>query len=336
MRTFFPALNLALVAILFAGCSGSNRAVQPPYVPSEPLAEGTPLPATVQAPALPGWLAPETRSKSEPLLYVSVEETSQILIYPEADYNHSPIGMITSGVSDPWGLYVDKNGNLYVANQTNTVTVYPAGSVNPSAVYSQDLCHPLFPMVDRQGDLFVANGRSCGSGPATVVEYLPGSSTPYQVLQLPATEVDGMDFDAQDNLYVAYRVTANRGHGGIEKFAPGSTQGQILGMTVHKPQGLVVDAQGNILMVDTSKTTRDVVVYAPGARHPNVRVKLPHGSIPNQIAITEKETKLFVSSYNDGYIYVTDYPLTKYSTWTVLEHPGSIIQGVALSNGQVF
>lgn len=300
------------------------------------MAEATPLPASPRRAALPGWLAPDSQSKSEPLLYVSVEEASEILIYPEADYNHSPIGMITSGVSDPWGLYVDKNGNLYVANQSNTVSVYPPGSINPSAVYSQGLCHPLFPMVDRQGDLFVANGRSCGSGPATVVEYPPGSSTPYRVLQLPATEVDGMDFDAQENLYVAYRVTAKRGHGSIEKFAPGSTQGQILGMTVHKPQGLIVDAEGNILMVDTSKTTRDVVAYAPGARYPNVRVKLPHGSIPNQIAITQDETKLFVSSYNDGYIYVTNYPLTKYSTWTVLEHPGSIIQGVALSNGQVF
>jgi DNA-binding beta-propeller fold protein YncE len=243
--------------------------------------------------------------------------------------------MITSGVSDPWGLYVDKNGNLYVANQTNTVTVYPPGSVYPSATYSQGLCHPLFPIVDRQGDLFVANGRSCGSGPATV-EYLPGSTNPYHVLQIPATEVDGLDFDGQQNLYVAYCVTSNRGHGSIEKFAPGSPQGQILGMTVHKPQGLIVDAEGNILMVDTSRTTRDVVVYAPGARHPNARVKLPKGSIPNQIAITKNEDKLFVTSYNDGYVYVTNYPLTRYSTWTVIERPGSIIQGVALSNGQVF
>jgi len=319
MRTFFSALSLAVVAAVLAACSS-----------------GTPLRATPSQAALPGWLAPDAKSKPGPLLYVSVEGSSKVLIYPESDYNHSPIGTITSGVNDPWGLYVDKNGNLYVANQTNTVTVYPAGSVYPSATYSQGLCHPLFAMVDHQGDVFVANGRACGGGHATMVEYLPGSTNPYQVFQTPGTELDGIDFDLQGNLYLAYRVTTNRGHGSIEKFAPGSTQGQILGMTVHKPQGLIVDSQGNVVVVETAHTSRDVVVFAPGARHPSARVKLPEGSIPNQLALTEKEDKLFVSSYNNGYVYVTDYPLTKGSTWTEVEEAGAVIQGVALSNDQVF
>lgn len=348
MRALFSPISTlvpALVAMLLVGCSSSTPALQNPAVPSvvgqattpsEPIAEETPLPQNFLRSALPGWRSPAAQRKNGRLLYASLEGAGEILIYSESAINQAPIGMITSGLSQPWGLYVDKSGNLYVANLNSTVSVYPPGAVTPSLTYSQDLCHPLFTIVDARGNVFVANGRSCGTGPATVVEYAAGSTNADRTLPLPATELDGIDFDRQGNLYVAFRATLKRGHGSIAKFPPGSTKGTILGMLVHKPQGLIVDNEGNILVAETSKTSRDIVVYAPGARFPSARVKLPMGSIPNGIAITEKEHKLFVTSYNNGTVYVTHYPLGKASTWTEIENPGDDVQGVAVSNDQVF
>ncbi|HEY1868654.1 MAG TPA: hypothetical protein VGG70_10200, partial [Candidatus Cybelea sp.] len=178
--------------------------------------------------------------------------------------------MITSGVSNPWGLYVDKNGTLYVANQTGSVTVYPAGSLYPSATYTQNLDRPLYPIADQYGDLFVGNAGTSG----TVVEYLAGSTSTYRVLQTPGTEVDGMDFDQQGNLYVAYRNGFTGGS--VEEFAPGSTQGQILGMTIRQPQGLIVDAEGNIVV--SLSAEKAVVLFRPGAQYRAGGVRLPAGS----------------------------------------------------------
>ncbi|HET6275168.1 MAG TPA: hypothetical protein VFE16_04425 [Candidatus Cybelea sp.] len=308
------------------------------------MPDGSPAPPPAKIPAAPGWLSPNVRSgESGPLVYAGIKGNGEVLIYSETGYNQAPIGKITSGVSAPWGLYVDKNGSLYVANQPSphnggTVKVYPAGSLSPSTTYSQDLYRPLYPIVDQYGDLFVGNGNAYAGG-GTVVEYQAGSTNAYQVLKTPGTEVDGMDFDPEGNLYVAYRVTNDdRGLGSIEEFAPGSAQGRILGMKVHKPQGLIVDNEGDIVVAETATNTKVIAVFRPGKRRPEIRVKLPTGSDATQIAITEDESRFFVASYTDGNIYVLPYPLSKESTWTVLDQtPGQgQLQGIALSNGQVF
>jgi len=347
MRIFTTAVMPAIAAALYAGCSGGNQAAQTRSIPigaaqtqnsvasSNPMAEATPLPAGNSKPASPGWLAPRAHGNtSVPLLYVSVEGSNEVFIYDEFAYDQSPIGKISAGVKTPWGLYVDKAGGLYVAN-AGTVTVYPAGSIYPSLTYSKDLCRPFYSMVDGEGNVFIANGRSCGSNNATVVEFPPGSTTPSQILQTPGVEVDGIDIDPQGNLDVAYR---KRGLGSIERFAPGSSQGQILGMKVHQPQGLIVDNNGNIIVVDTSAKTRCLEVFAAGKLRPHVRLRLPDSGDPNQIAMTQDQSKIFVASFNNGTVYATGYPITKASTWTEVESLGygNDVQGVALSNGQVF
>ncbi|MGC2407064.1 MAG: hypothetical protein WA431_11710 [Candidatus Cybelea sp.] len=93
----------------------------------------------------------------------------------------------------------------------------------------------------------------------TVVDYLSGSTNAYRVLQTSGAEADGVDFDSQGNLYVAYRTSDRKRHS-IEEFAPGSTHGKVLGMTLNEPQGLIVDNRGNILVVARAQT--------PGARDP--------------------------------------------------------------------
>ncbi len=332
MRPFVSVLWITVAALL-AGCSAGNQASQNPELP---VVDGSPAPTPRRGPIAPGWLSLAVRNgTSGPLVYAAVESDDEVLIYPELGTNQAPIGKIMNGISEPWGLWVDKNGNLYVANSSGKVTVYPPGSVDPSATYSQDLYRPLYVIADQNGDVFAGNANGTKGG--TVVEFLVGSTSAHQVLQTPGTEADGMDFDQQGNLYVAYRgATKRNGLGSVEKFAPGSSQGQVLGMKVHQPQGLIVDNEGNILVAETSARERVVALFRPGKTRPKFRVKLPTGSDPTQIAITADESELFVGSFENRNLYVTPYPLTKGSTWTVLDQVPGQLEGVALSNGQVF
>ena len=51
-----------------------------------------------------------------------------------------PVGEISAGIEGPYGLYVDAQHALYVANQkNNTVTKYPYGTTSPSVTYSAQL-----------------------------------------------------------------------------------------------------------------------------------------------------------------------------------------------------
>lgn len=145
-------------------------------------------------------------------IYVADQGYSKVLIFSESDGKQ--IGSITDGVNHPYGLYVDRQGNLYVANEgNNTVTAYPPGSRSPSITWSQDLDNPHYPVVDAKGDLFVSN-----QGNGTVVEYLSGNASTYQVLQTAGAQTDGLDFDSQGNLYVAYRKDDNIQSGASKNF----------------------------------------------------------------------------------------------------------------------
>jgi sugar lactone lactonase YvrE len=267
----------------------------------------------------------------ERLVYVA--DDNQVLIFAEKGRNQPPIGDITTGIDYAYGLAVDRRGSLYVANDgNNTVTVYPRGATSPSKTFSQDLARPLYPIADASLNLWVGNANN-----GTVVEYLHGQTKANQVLQTDGVEADGMDFDAQGNLFVAYR--GSNGLGSIEEFLAGSSQGKSLGMTLNQPQGVVVTNSGTILTVETGGTDR-IDVFPPGYQTPTLELGIK--DIPTELAITKSELTLFVSSLDNGRIYVSQYPLLNPDG-----HPNElhekinvgnygIVQGMALNNGQVF
>lgn len=311
--------------ILIAGCGQT-----PPTPGTTALtarsASSSPVPPAPSAIKPLGWISPNATS-SGPLVYVAAEYDDAILIYSEND--GTLLGEITSGIGRPYGLWVDKNHNLYVANQgNNTVTAYVEGSTTPYQTWSQGLGYPEYVIVDGSGDLFVSNHNN-----GTVEEYRPGSSTPYAVLQTAGTEGDGMGFDTQGHLYVAYRNGNAKRHGYIEKFAPGTTQGRVLGMTLNEPQGLVVDRNGNISVVATGSADR-IESFGPGKQRRFNVLHAPAGTTLTQIALTSDQTQLFASTFYDA--LSIGYPLPTSGTFMTLFAPPELIQGIALSNGQTF
>ncbi len=290
-----------------------------------------PSPAAQPAQAAgPGWISPAAKSDSA---FVYVADGDEVLIYPEQGKNPPPIGMISDGVSGAYGLYVDRHGNLYVANDgNNSVTEYAQGSLSPSATYSGNLSRPLYPLVDRKGNLWVGNANN-----GTVVEFLHGHTTPHKILQTLGTEADGMDFDSSGNLYVAYRNYYYY-NGSIEEFAPGSIVGRDLGMQLNQPQGVIVSTTGTILAVETGGTNR-IDVFAAGSNTPALEVGV--SGTPTQIAITEPEHKLLVSTLEKGTVYEIRFPLNNPNGSPNVLHEKIDVgnngtQGLALSNGQYF
>jgi|GEM_PF-395026 len=280
-----------------------------------------------------GWISPSVRFRRT----VYVADDQEVLIFPQGPRNPAPIGKITDGVESAYGLCIDRYGSLYVANQySNTVTVYPLGSTEPSQTYSEDLDRPLYPAVDSNQNLWVTNADN-----GTVVEYKHGTTTVKQVLQTPGTEADGLGFDVQGNLYVAYR-SSGRGTGSIEEFNLHTGKGTLLGMSLNQPQGVVVTNAGTILTVETGGTSQTdrIDVFPPGYQIPTLEVGVK--DIPTQLAIDSHETTLFVSSLEHDDIYASPYPLLNPNGSPNVLHEEisvgnyGVVQGLALSDGQIF
>ncbi|HVR45323.1 MAG TPA: hypothetical protein VMT95_01590 [Candidatus Binatia bacterium] len=323
------ALSIGAAAALLAGCGGPQPSgpttfpqVQQEDPVSTPLPSGTVLHRASQP--LP------RQAMRQPLLYMGDTAGAAIDIYPLTGPNKQRIGRITNGVVDPWGLSLDANNTLYVANLSRTVRVYPNGSSSPSMTYSRGLHEALYAVADSAGHVLVAD--TVVGGPkkgGLVIEYNAGTNVPIKKVRLGAEE-DGMAQDASGNLYVAYRRTSRTGiDSSIAEFGPGLTNKRLLGMTINQPQGLVVDSSGNLVVAESQSD--DIKVFPPGATTPSVTVKVPANSNIGELAMQNNETTLWVSS-EGGDVYSMPYPLTPSTIPTVYEHTYAFSNGVAVTH----
>ncbi len=329
----FAVALLAGCATPFEGAPASGGAIESSG--AAPRVFATPLwMAAPRGPRPKGWMAPEVRY-GESLIYLA--GGGGVRVYRERGHNPPQVGSIVDGVDGAWGLCVDREGKLYVANRSaNTVTVYPYGSVTPVATYSSSLNGPMYPIVDHDGNLFVTN-----SDDSRVVEYLAHQVTPHAILHPPGTESDGMAFDAAGNLYVTYRNGLYAG--GIVRYAPGATQGEILPISLIQPQGLVISRAGQMLAVQTGYAD-GLYIFPPGLPKHGQEFGPPHElkvfATPTELVLNTAEHRIFLSTYEP--IYDTGYPL-KNGDGTLyrllhrkLTFRYSGAEGMALSNAQHF
>ncbi len=101
--------------VSFAGCGGLQQIAQTASPQLQGDAVSSPLPRGMVSQPAPWPLAhyPQT---SQPLLYVGIDNPSAIDIFPLTGPNQRQVGSITNGIDAPWGLSVDSNKSLYVAN----------------------------------------------------------------------------------------------------------------------------------------------------------------------------------------------------------------------------
>jgi hypothetical protein len=314
---FFVTLAIAIV---YAGCGGPQQIGQQAFQQLQKDVASTPLPGGAVSHGASRRLP--RNALSGPLLYVGDNANDSVDIFPLTGPNQKPVGSISNGMRGPWGLSLDSNRSLYVANSLNgTVTVYPYRSSTPSMTYS-GVEAPLYALADSAGHVYVSGE---GSFRVNIVEYKAGTNVPILRRRL-GREVDGMAEDAHGNLYVAYR--SSRHYGSIAEFGPGLTSRRHLGMTIDQPQGLLVDSTGNIVVVESAND--NIKVFPPGATTPSVTLNIPGIGNLAQLAMQSSETTLWVSS-EEGYVYSMPYPLTPSTVPTEYENTGVSGNGIAVT-----
>jgi len=139
------------VILAFTGCGGAGTGATGAVVPRG-------IAPTLRATRDKSWMTVKA-TFHHPWLYVSDTANSVVYIYDLGKTGSSLIGKITDGLNGPFGLTVDKSGNLYVSNQgtPGNVVVYAAGQTSPSLTLSDDLTTPQGVSVDSSGNVWVMN-----------------------------------------------------------------------------------------------------------------------------------------------------------------------------------
>jgi hypothetical protein len=165
-----------------------------------------PLPQTAQG-AMPtphrdrdrSWIAPDAGKIA--LLYVSDVTTHDVYVY---SYPQGKLKGTLTGFSRPWGLCVDKTGDVFVADLTGyRILKYRHAGTKPILTLNDPYEEPSGCAVDSTtGDLAVANVSTPYSSPGDVLVYPNGQGTPRRHYDKTITYYDYCGYDNAGNLYV--------------------------------------------------------------------------------------------------------------------------------------
>ena len=147
------------------------------------------------------------------------------------------VSTLQSGFDDPFGLAVDADGYLYVANtDDNTVSKVTSEGIVTTFV-SSGLSAPFGLAFDTAGNLYIANA---GNNTVSVVSPAGVVTSTIHGFSGPA----GLAFDSAGNLYVANStagtVSMVSPMGVVSTFASGFVE----------PYGVAVDSAGNVYVAD--------------------------------------------------------------------------------------
>ncbi len=263
--------------------------------------------------ASPGWMAPDAKrkKKKKTLIYWGSFDASTIDVFTAKGTDPPQKGQITTGLSNPERLFVDKSLNVYATNLgNNTITAYKRGVGSPFITISNGVNSPTGLTVDAEGTVYCAN-----VGNQTITEYPKGKTSPSLTIDAFA---EYLAIDGQDNLY------ASEGYN-VYKYPPGSTSGTDLNLNIGSPGALEVDKSGNIIIIDES--TGGIDVFQAGQTQPSKEIPVTAG-YPFALSLNKKETQVYVSvEVSGGFIVQTlGYPkgtslTTKISSKTYGEWP---------------
>ncbi len=222
-------------------------------------------------------------------LYVADEENNMIREITTAGNVVTVAGSGVQGGADgigtaatffhPEGMVIDANGNMYVADNNNTirkinlstkqVTTYAGTGVrgfNDGPVASAQFSSPYAMAMDANGDIYVGdivNNRirkitvatgTVSTFAGTGAQGLTNGSAASATFYYPC----GLAFDSKGNLYVAElknntirKITTG---GTVSTYAgtgqAGSTDGPAASASFSQPIGLAIDASGNVYVAD--------------------------------------------------------------------------------------
>lgn len=254
---------------------------------------------------------------------MAVAQTNTVLIYDAYARNSSPVGQITQGLSIPYNVAVDAQGDVFVSNLGGAnVTGYRPGTTTPFVTYSQGLLSPSGIVAGNDGSLYVASYVGAGqSAPGFVTLFPPNSQTPSFVVKSKRFhQVQALALDAKNNLYIAYtsgKATVDDVQAGIVELPAGSQKLKATGILVNHFQagGLTIDRAGNFIfsMSNTGNGTAAIEIFPPGQTSPSKIIGPPTLlNYPAQVTLNQAENRIIVGSAGSAaYVY-------NYATWTLV------------------
>ena len=245
-------------------------------------------------------------------MYVGNYNGKNVIKIPAGGGSASVLSLGTPGgtaLQNITGVAVDGAGNLFIGDHQNSrvLVMTPGGAVSVLSIngLSQPLGYPTALAFDAAGNLYIAdfmNGRiveisslvvagSTSSGKGTTI----GTGS----YSFSGSTLTGLAVDSQGTIYAAARTQNNSSIVKITAAGVASLLPLTNGVTISNPQGVAVDAMGNIYIVDTSNK-RIVKVTTAGATS---TLSLSGLSNPSSLGST-----LFgVTADPSGNLYIPDW-----------------------------
>lgn len=213
--------------------------------------------------------------------------TNQCLWYPIG--SNTPAGAIT-GLHNPAGIGVDKNGRVYIANAdaaAHDVLIYSKGSNELLKTLTDPGQIPIGVAIDIDGTVYVANNTTTGSHTGSVSVYAHGSTSPTSTITDPNFgTVVSLALQENHTLYVCYAAGPN---GKCDKFPHADGHGINVISFPGIPTGVATDAAGNVVVNNGFGSTS---VYS-GA---NLTLcnSIPEAAFPQGLAFDKTQSDFFV------------------------------------------
>jgi len=282
-RSAFRAFFVA-AALLLAGCAGAG------------------VPAPTSQPAA-GTEALTARSTASGVIYIAFEQANVIEIYSQQGTDQSPTGEITTGVNEPFGLYVDHARNLYVSNYGNgTVTIYPFGATKPAATLI-GLHQPSQVAVDpAHGKIYAVQ---LGLPKIFVYKYPCTSHKCNPIGQLTSQESNGNVEDAVDD---AGDLFVDGYSDNVEEFTYPPSSPTLLQVSFAFPGGLTIDKHRNLIVCAEPYESQDynqITSYAPPYNSSSMNWTFSVGGLITGCALSKNDrgiwgSQVYPPSHTDG------------------------------------
>jgi hypothetical protein len=230
--------------------------------------------------------------------FVSDYDTGAVEILANETWTNT--GSITSGISGPDGNWVDKKGNLYVANYEGLdITEYAKGSSSPSYTYS-GVEDPIVVTTDSSQNVYEGDYKG-----NYVSEFAQGSNTILAQCS-PGGAVEGVAVDKSGDVFVAYENPTSY-VGKVAEYTGGLSgcSETVFGFSVGFPGSMVLDKKGNLVLCDQDLGTVDII--APP--YSSITSTLGSGySDPFRVTINKKNKVAYVVNFHGNDVFVLSYP----------------------------
>ena len=187
-----------------------------------------------------------------------------------------------SGLNDPYGVAVDRAGDIFVADTyNNRVVEMPAGGGPQTTVPASGLNNPFGVAVAQAGDVFIADFEN-----SRVVE-IPAGGGPQTTVGSRLSHPYGVMLDGAGDLFIADTFN-NRV---VEVPAGGGQQTTVATSELNNPHGVAVDGAGDVFIADTGN---------------NRVVEIPTGGDPQTTVGSELNQPYGVAVDRAGDVFIAD------------------------------